>query len=234
MSGRLRMVSALVAAALVSGCVPGGGGGSARPAGRRRASGVVRVRCQARSGGEASTLGQMVETMSIAALAAPESREVMLRAYVGDLQVAWLAAPTEELWALAAHAGAPTDAMRHLSTGFGPEPFSEGAPRPDLAAVRSALVTVAGGEFSVRRERSAVVVRLQLSGRPSAADEWGLWVDVLAHCAAASPGASAYRLELAAGRLVVAGLTVTGREADALGRGQLAAEALIDRIQICF
>ena len=234
MFGRPLVVFAAVA---LAGCVPGGGSGGTRhpegPSAARRAGDVVRLRYVAGEPGESGALGGMVQAMAAAALDEPSSREVVLANYVGDLDVLWLAAPTEELWALASGVAEPEEIFRHVAVGLGPE-SGAGTAKPDPAAVRVALAVAGLGDFVVRRERSALVVRLMLSDRPSPLDEMSRWIDILARSSAASPGAGAYRLDLVAGGVTAASVTLTGRDAEALADGGITPAEVIDRLQVGF
>jgi len=231
-----RAAVAIATVALAAGCVPGGGAGGAVGASqvRRLARDVVSVRYDARQGTGDRVLGEMIRAMTSTALWAPASREVVGAARAGKLEVAWLALRTEDLWGLASGVTPVEEVMRRTSLGFGPAATAAKGVKADLSAVRHAIAGLGTGEVAVRREGTELVVRVQLKGRPSIAEEAGLWVEMLGRAAGASPGASAYTVELAAGRMVVAKVTASGRDAKALAEGMVAPAEVIGRLQIAF
>ena len=234
-----RAFVAIAIAGLAAGCAPAADRADAVGASRvrRLARDVVSVRYDARQGTGDRVLGEMIRAMTSTALSAPESREVVGAARAGNLEVAWLALRTEDLWALASGVTPAEAVMRRAAFGFGPAAGATGAvagAKIDVGAVRDAIASLGAGEVAVRRQGAEIVVRVQLAGRPSIAQEATLWIEMLGRAAGASPGAGAYTVELAAGRMVVAKLTASGRDARALAEGTTVPADVIDRLQISF
>ncbi len=227
-----RPLMALVACLVLAGC---GGAGKLGPgdigrvpAGLRRRGDVVIIDSDAADVSGVTALADAIQAMTSAAIAIPSSREVILRARAGAGEIAWLAIPTEELWAAASGASSPDDVMRHISTGFGD---ARSGRKPDVAAVRKSLMMVDADGLAIRSERGDLVIRIQMSRDLPMEDHFSLWADLLGRAAVASPGAQAYRLELAAGKLVVAKVVLCGRDAH-LSANKPA--LLVDRLQLAF
>ena len=231
MFARRRAIAVLGCLAL-AGC----GGAAGRSAGRagsvaarpRLSGDVVILEGNAGDASDEAVFADAIEGMASAAIAVPGSREVILRLRSGGGEIAWLALPTEELWAAGSGASTHDDVLRHLSLGFGD---ARSRPRPRVAAARRSLINVDADGLAVRAERGELVIRIQMSRELPADGYFALWAELLGRAAAASPGASAYRLELAAGKLVVAKVVLSGRDAAMVaGKPGL----LIDRLQLYF